>query len=121
MEWSLPPPGEVLVNVDAALFADHRWMAMGAVICYHDGRCLAAANPPLQSFVPPKIAKVMALRSAVMITRDKGFDKAIFVSDCLSLIQWLNSSSRDRSPVGSMVQDFKVLATGFCLDNLSSC
>jgi hypothetical protein len=86
MKWSPPPPCEVLVNVDAALLADHRRMAMGAVIRDHDGRCLAAANAPLQGFGPPKIAEAMAFRSAVMIRRDKGFDKAIYVSDCLSLI-----------------------------------
>jgi hypothetical protein len=62
----------------------------------HDGRCLAAANAPLESFGFPKIVKAMAFCNAVMTTRDKGFDKAIFVSDCLSLIQRLNSCTPDR-------------------------
>jgi hypothetical protein len=113
LRWSPPPPGVVLVNVDAALFADRRRMAMGAVIRDHDGRCLAAANAPLHGFSAPEMAEALALHHAVMITCNKGYDKAIFASDCLSLIQRLNSLAPDRSPVGSVVQDIKVLVAGF--------
>jgi hypothetical protein len=88
-------------------------MAMGAVIRDHDGRCLAAANAPLHGFSAPEMAEALALHHAVMITCNKGYDKAIFASDCLSLIQRLNSLAPDRSPVGSVVQDIKVLVAGF--------
>jgi hypothetical protein len=46
-------------------------------------------------------------------TKDYGYDKVIFVSDCLSLIQRLLSPKPDRSPVGAMVKDIKLLVAGF--------
>jgi hypothetical protein len=112
-KWSPPPPGEVLVNVDAALFEDRRCMAMGAVFRDHNGRCLASASLPLPGFTPPELAEALALRTAVSLSRDRRFDKVIFASDCLSLIQRLKSAGPDRSPVGSVVMDIKFLVAGF--------
>ena len=37
---SPPPLGEILVNVDAALFADRRHMAIRVVFRDHSGECL---------------------------------------------------------------------------------
>jgi hypothetical protein len=111
--WSPPPPGVVLVNSDVALFADCRQMAMGAVFRDSEGKCLAAASLPLQGFTSPEMGEALALRGAVMIARDKGFNNVVFVSDCLSLIQRLNSPAPDRSEVGSVVKDIKTLVAGF--------
>jgi hypothetical protein len=51
----------------------------------------------LQGFTSPEIAEALALRGVMAVVRDKGFDKAIFASNCLSLIQRLNSLTQDRS------------------------
>ncbi|XP_051190008.1 uncharacterized protein [Lolium perenne] len=111
--WSPPPPGVVLVNSDVALFADCRRMAMGAVLRDSEGKCLAAASLPLHAFTSLEMGEALALRGAVMIACDKGFNKVIFVSDCLSLIQRLNSPAPDRSEVGSVVKDIKTLVARF--------
>jgi hypothetical protein len=74
-KWSPPPPGEVLVNCDAALFDDRRNMAMGMVIRDDSGDCLVSASLPLQGFTSPKITKALALRQAVLITRDRCFQR----------------------------------------------
>jgi ribonuclease HI len=113
LRWSPPPPGEVLVNTDAALFDDRRSMAMGMVIRDNSGVCLASASLPLQGYTSPEMAEAMALREAVSITRDKGFSKVIFATDCLSLIQRLNSTVHDRSQVGVVVKDIESVAAGF--------
>jgi ribonuclease HI len=112
-KWTPPPPGEVLANVDAALFADRRRMAMGAVFRDHSGNCLAAASEPLAGFTSPELAEALALHRAVSIAADKGYDKVTFTSDCLSLIQRLSSPNPDRSPVGLVVKDIKRLVAGF--------
>jgi hypothetical protein len=91
--WSPPPPGVVLVNSDVAMFSDQRKMAMGAVIHGNSGECLTVASLPLQDFTSPELGEALALRGALAITRDKAF----FASDCLSLIQRLNSPAPDRS------------------------
>jgi hypothetical protein len=111
--WSPPPPGVVMVNSDVALFEDCRRMAMGALIRDNAGTCLAAASLPLPGFTDPELGEAIALQSVVKITYDKGYRDAIFVSDCLSLIQRLNSVSPDRSQVGALVKDIKTLVAGF--------
>jgi hypothetical protein len=55
----------------------------------------------------------MALRRAVAIAADQGFDRIIFRSDCLSLIQQLQSTGQDRSLVGSVVLDIKQMVASF--------
>jgi hypothetical protein len=61
----------------------------------------------------PELAEALALRHTVSLAGDEGFDKLIVVSDCLSLIQRINSSELDRSPISMVVQDIKFLATNF--------
>ncbi|KAE8803228.1 non-ltr retroelement reverse transcriptase [Hordeum vulgare] len=102
-----------MVNVDAALFPDCRRMAMGAIFRDHSGRCLAAASEPLIGFTSPEIAEALALRRAVTIADAKGFERVIFASDCLSLIQRLQSSKPDRSMVGSVMMDIKHMVSSF--------
>jgi hypothetical protein len=109
-KWSPPPPDRVLVNVDAALFEDIQRMASGVVIRDHLGHCLLAASEPLLGFTSPEVAEALALRRAVALACDRGFDKVTFASDCLSLIQRVNSSAQDRSQVGSVVADIKFQA-----------
>jgi hypothetical protein len=55
----------------------------------------------------------MALRRALSLAGDEGFDKIVVASDCLSLVQRVNSPVIDRSQVGVIVQDIKTLADGF--------
>jgi ribonuclease HI len=113
LKWSPPPSGEFLINVDAALFEDLGRMSMGMVVRDHEGKCLAAASVPLQGFSSPELAEAMALRQAMEIANEKGFVNVIFASDCLSVIQRLNKPRTDRSDVGLVLKDIKVLAEGF--------
>jgi hypothetical protein len=113
VKWSPPPRGEYLINVDAALFDDLKRMAMGMVVLDHSGECKRAASERLQGFADPECAEAMALRRAVQIAREKGFLRVSFLSDCLSLIQRLNHSGPDRSVIGLVVKDIRMLIDGF--------
>ena len=53
------------------------------------------------------------LRRAVALTREEGFSRAVFQSDCLSIIQKTNTLTVDRSPVGLITADIKELAAFF--------
>jgi ribonuclease HI len=64
-------------------------------------------------FTHPELAEALALRRAMEITRERGHDRVIFASDCLSLIQRISSAGPDRSPVGSVVLDIKRLVESF--------
>jgi hypothetical protein len=115
IKWSLPSRGEYLINVIAALFNDLKSMAMGMVILDHSGECKLVASEPLQGFADPECMEAMALRRAVQIAREreKGFVRVSFLSNCLSLIQRLNHRGPDRSVVGLVVKDIRMLIDGF--------
>jgi hypothetical protein len=59
------------------------------------------------------MAEAMAMRWAVQIASDRGFDKVIFASDCLSLVKHSLSAERDRSMVGVVISDIKQMMAGF--------
>jgi ribonuclease HI len=111
--WSPPPEGTVHINVDATLFSPSRRMGIGVVIRNHKGECSVACSELIQEVTTPEIAEAMALRRALALARDEGFDKLVIASDCLSVVQRVNSSEVDRSMVGVVIQDIKALASGF--------
>jgi ABC-type sulfate/molybdate transport systems ATPase subunit len=55
----------------------------------------------------------LALHRAVSLVGSEGFGKIMVVSDCLSLLQRVNSSVLHQSNVGVVVQDIKLLAHSF--------
>jgi hypothetical protein len=105
---SPPPPGTVLINSGAAIFEASGGMGASVVVRDHHGICLVACRQHLRGSSPPELAEALALRRAVEL----GFDKAVFESDCLSLVQRMNSQRMDRSSVGiagsinHLVRDF---------------
>jgi hypothetical protein len=67
----------------------------------------------LDGVTAPELAEALGMRRAVSLATDEGFSKIQVVSDCLSLVQRINSQVQDRSFVGVVVQDIKTIATGF--------
>jgi hypothetical protein len=112
-KWTPPPCGQVCVNVDAAIFLTEHQMGWGAVVRDHTGSILLACNEGVDGITAPELAEAIAVRQALSITRDKGFQKIILMSDCLSLIQRILSPGMDRLVVGTVVGDIKSLATEF--------
>jgi ribonuclease HI len=108
--WSPPPEGTVFINVNAALFSSSNRMGVGVVIRDHIGNCLVACNQLLDEVTPPEIAEALAVRCALTLARDEGLNKVILASDCISVVQRINSSARDRSLIGVVVEDIKAMA-----------
>ena len=77
----------------------------------HNGNFLAACSRLLNEVTIPEVAEALAIRSAVTLSLDEGWDKIIIVSDCLSVIQRLGAGARDRSLIGVVIEDIKALAT----------
>jgi hypothetical protein len=113
--WSQPPSGTVLINSDVAIFEASRSMGAGVVVRDHHGTCLVACCQHLHGSPPQELAEALALRRAVELARNEGFDRAIFESDCLSLVHRLNSQLMDRSSVGIIVAGIKHLVKDFSL------
>lgn len=111
--WSPPSPGTILINFDAAVFPGLQKVGVGIVIRDHRGACLVACSQPLLGTATPELAEAWALRSAVSLASAEGFSSVIFASDCLSLVQRINSWCVDRSVVGAVVADVKLLLEPF--------
>jgi hypothetical protein len=111
--WFPPPVGFVFVNVDAALFKAEDRIGVGVVVRDHMGSLKLACSEGLAGCVYPELAEALAVRRALTLTKDHGFRSIILASDCLSLIQKISSSVRDRTLVGSLVGDIQRLASEF--------
>jgi hypothetical protein len=113
LRWSPPPAGFLLINSDAALFSNSHQMGIGVVVRDQAGDCLFACNKRLEGMMNPELAEAVACRFALCLARDEGHSKVIMASDCLSLIQRINSTAKDLSNVGTVVADIKKIAASF--------
>ena len=86
---------------------------MGAVLRDHDGSFILCAREGLEGFPSPELAEALAARRALMLALDHGVPKVELISDCLSLIQRLQSQFQDRSELGAVISDVKTLSTDF--------
>jgi hypothetical protein len=67
----------------------------------------------------PELAEALALRRAVALAVEEGFNTVRVVTNCLSLVQRLESPTLDRSNIGVVCQDIKLLRSGFTAFSLS--
>jgi ribonuclease HI len=111
--WTPPPAGNLLINVDAALFSSSKKMGAGVVVRDHNGDCIAACCNSFPNVTIPELAEAMAVRLALSFARDEGLDNLIIASDCLSVVQRAKASSRDRSFCGPVFEDIKSLMSSF--------
>jgi hypothetical protein len=63
--WTPPPAGNLLINVDAALFSSSKSMGAGVVIRDHNGDCVAACCNSFPNVIIPELAEAMAVRFAL--------------------------------------------------------
>jgi ribonuclease HI len=111
--WTPPPPDTVLVSSDAAIFKEAGCRGAGVILRDHHGAFVVGCRQHVVGLSSPELAEAVALRRAVQLARDEGMDKVIFETDCLSLVQRLNSLTMDRSSVGMLVAEIKVSGRGF--------
>lgn len=112
-KWRPPPEGTILINTDAAVFRATGLFGLGFLLRDHNGVCLLAVNERHTGCISPETAEAMAIRCALRAALDEGYQKIVLASDCLSIIQRIQSVGCDRSMNGALISDIKVLATGF--------
>lgn len=103
----------VLMNVDAAIFAQSGQAGFGVAARDHQGAVLAANRGALEHVHIPEVAEALARRQALIFAGRAGFQKIQVASDCLSLINKVKDSEFNRSPIGAIVQEIKSRATKF--------
>jgi hypothetical protein len=112
-KWSPPPIGSVMINIDAAIFSSSRSMGISVVIRDHMGQCLTTCSERLEGIRAPEIAEAIALRRAITLAMDEGVNKVVFQSDCLSVVQRVNSMDDDRFLCGPIMKDTMRMMTSF--------
>ncbi|EEE66057.1 hypothetical protein OsJ_22054 [Oryza sativa Japonica Group] len=111
--WRPPPEGTILINTDAAVFQSVNSFGLGFLFRDHSGLCLFAANERHSGCIQPEMAEALAIRCALRTAMEEGHQKIVLASDCLAIIQKIQSGARDRSMVGALVSDINFLAAGF--------
>jgi len=65
------------------------------------------------------MAEALAVRWALKFICDQHFKKVVIASDCLNLVRKLMQKSLDRSHIGAIVQDIKMMKTTLMIFLLS--
>lgn len=112
-KWSPPPEGWLMINVDAAIFSHSGRAGYGVVVRDHLGAPVAAYRGCFDHTQSPEVAEALAVRQALVLAKNAGFQKIQVASDCLTLINKLQGTGLDRSSIGAIVQDIKSAATKF--------
>jgi ribonuclease HI len=72
-----------------------------------------ACNQVFDVVTSPKLAEALAIRHALSLVREEGFNKIILASDCLSVINKIQNPALDRTGTGVIIHDIKVIAGEF--------
>jgi ribonuclease HI len=115
--WSPPQEGMLLINVDAVIFTHSGQAGFGVVVRDHQGSVQAASQGVIDHIRSPEVAEALALWKALVFAKSSGFQSIEVASDCLSLINKVQSSEFDRSSIGAIVQDIKTIALMFSACN----
>ncbi|XBH77885.1 hypothetical protein VPH35_104270 [Triticum aestivum] len=98
---------------DAATFSSLDKSGIGVVGRDDRGQFVVACSEPIEGSLEPEMAEAMALRRVVLLAHDVQVSDVIFASDCLSLVQRINSPMSDCSSVGVVVADIKSMSESF--------
>jgi hypothetical protein len=73
----------MLINVDAVMFKTPQRMGAGVVIRNHIGECLTTCSEVLYVVTTPELTEALAMRLALAITGEEGFEHVMVALDCL--------------------------------------
>jgi hypothetical protein len=79
----------------------------------HNGKCVSTCSELIQDVTAPELAEALAIRRAMTLAREEGYDKIILATDCLSMVHRINSSTLDRSFQGVVIHHIKKEAEMF--------
>lgn len=83
------------------------------VIRNHAGDFIGACGECFHAVTNAELAEAMAIRSALTFAAEQGMDNIIVASDCLSVVQRIQSQGEDRSMCAPVVHDIKTMVASF--------
>ncbi|MBA0612523.1 hypothetical protein Godav_013119, partial [Gossypium davidsonii] len=103
-----PPNEAIKINIDAAVFDSV--VGIGIIARDHDGFVLGGRTIFLDLKMDIECAEVGALKEGIMWTRNNNVTRAVFKTDCASLVNRLKSRKEDLSIFGFRLKEiFKLL------------
>jgi ribonuclease HI len=90
-KWIPPLTGYAKINVDAAMSKTSRGGAGGVVCRSANGDFLGASTLTVSGIIDPTTMEVVACREAMALAKDLQLQRVTVASDCLSVINAINS------------------------------
>ena len=103
--WNKPHPGDLKINVDAALFPDSASAGIACLARNHDGLLLEARTRIFSGLTNPEIAEAIGVREALSWIKDRNWHHITIETDSLLVVQALRSTIRMDSYFGSIIAD----------------
>ncbi|KAF4346609.1 hypothetical protein F8388_011696 [Cannabis sativa] len=112
-KWLPPPPSFVIINIDASLIQNSMGCGLSAVIRDHKGDLIVAETSFLPSIMSVHLAEAAAIRMGISLAYNKSIPKIIVASDCMGVINGLNSTSSTASDWGLLIKEILSLQHHF--------
>ena len=110
--WQRPLPGFVKCNIDAAVFLEEGKSSWGIVVRDSQGLFLHAASRVVNDLFHVRELETLGLREALSWIKQLGFERVIFETDSLQVVQALQNRDVDFSEFGALIKDCLSLLQG---------
>lgn len=112
-QWSPPSGAKIKINVDAAIFTQSNAAGLGIVARNSAGEVIAWRQRLVHSVLCPDTAETLVVLESVRMAVDFGWQEVIIESDCLSVINAINSMETCLTAAHHFVDEIKTLVSLF--------
>ncbi|KAI4976163.1 hypothetical protein ZWY2020_049770 [Hordeum vulgare] len=88
-------------------------MGAGVVMREHSGSCIVCCGIGVPDVILPELAEAIAIQRGLQFALCEGIQEVLLGSDCLTVVQRINSLSQDRSICGPVIHDIKQFRASF--------
>jgi ribonuclease HI len=112
-QWSPSEEGWIKANIDGAFSSDSGCGGCGVVLRDHHGGFRGGATQFFTHVNDPERAELLACKHALLLAKEKGFDRLCVESDCLGAMAKIWSAEVNRSSHGPLVEEIKEMMKDF--------
>jgi ribonuclease HI len=106
-KWKVPPLDFLKCNWDAALDLNGQRMGIGILICNHEGVVISGKCSTQMFITDPLIVETVAVWTAALFIRIKGFDNVILEGDSMGVVQSLQGEEQSWAQASHLIEDTK--------------
>ncbi|KAL8108560.1 hypothetical protein AgCh_024870 [Apium graveolens] len=117
--WYKPQINSVKINTDAAIFKESDSYSYVFVVRDHDGSLVEAKARCRRGSISPDLAEALGIREALSWLKNTNYANAVVESDCLQVVQAIQSSFICFSYLGRVVSECRNLLVSLSDKNVS--